>query len=246
MSRDGCRIDRCMSNSNFRHHRPDWGAQDEGCKGAESCTVVAAFMVIVSNSSVLAGEACPAGALGVSRIFEVETTGGPWYGEPHGDPNFLAPGEVVLTFDDGPSPSDTREIIAALAKECTKATFFIVGEMVALYPEIVKEVADQGHTIGTHTWSHRNLARLSLPESPVRSKRRSMLCKKPAPHPSRRFSVIHISAAASWRSTISRAAISDSLRSISILPIGACAVPRRRHKGHGGSQGEGPRHHLDA
>ena len=98
------------------------------------------------------------------EILEVDTTGGPWYGEPNGDPNFLAPGEVVLTFDDGPSPNDTREVIAALAKECTKATFFVVGEMVALYPEIVKEVAEQGHTIGTHTWSHRNLARLSLPD----------------------------------------------------------------------------------
>ena len=133
-------------------------------RGLRVGTVVAALMVIVSNSSVLAGDACPAGTLGVSRILEVDTTGGPWYGEPNGDPNFLAPGEVVLTFDDGPSPNDTREVIAALAKECTKATFFVVGEMVALYPEIVKEVAEQGHTIGTHTWSHRNLARLSLPD----------------------------------------------------------------------------------
>ncbi len=107
---------------------------------------------------------CPAGALGVSRIVEVDTTGGPWFGAPYGDPAFLAPGEVVLTFDDGPSPKDTREVLAALAKECTKATFFMVGEMVALHPEIVKEVAEQGHTIGTHTWSHPNIARLSLPD----------------------------------------------------------------------------------
>ena len=106
----------------------------------------------------------PDDTLGVSRILEVDTNGGPWYGAPNGDPNFLAPGEVVLTFDDGPSPKDTREVLAALAKECTKATFFVVGEMVALYPEIVKEVAEQGHTIGTHTWSHPNLARLSLPD----------------------------------------------------------------------------------
>ncbi|HEY8128567.1 MAG TPA: polysaccharide deacetylase family protein [Hyphomicrobium sp.] len=124
--------------------------------------------VIAASFSVMppahADEACPAGALGVSRTIEVDTTGGPWFGEPHGDRNFLAPGEVVLTFDDGPSPSDTREILAALAKECTKATFFMVGEMVAVHPEIVKEVADQGHTIGTHTWSHPNVARLSLPE----------------------------------------------------------------------------------
>lgn len=112
----------------------------------------------------LAADVCPAGALGVSRTIEVDTAGGPWFGEPHGDRNFLAQGEVVLTFDDGPSPRDTREILAALAKECTKATFFMVGEMVAVHPEIVKEVVNAGHTIGTHTWSHPNVARLALPE----------------------------------------------------------------------------------
>jgi peptidoglycan-N-acetylglucosamine deacetylase len=111
-----------------------------------------------------AEDACPAGTLGVSRTIEVDTTGGPWFGEPHGDRNFLAPGEVVLTFDDGPAPADTREILAALAKECTKATFFMVGEMVAVHPEVVKEVADQGHTIGIHSWTHPNMARLSLDE----------------------------------------------------------------------------------
>jgi len=111
-----------------------------------------------------AEDACPAGTLGVSRTIEVDTTGGPWFGEPHGDRNFLAPGEVVLTFDDGPAPADTREILAALAKECTKATFFMVGEMVAVHPEVVKEVADQGHTIGIHSWTHPNMARLTLDE----------------------------------------------------------------------------------
>jgi len=127
-------------------------------------TVVAALMVIVPNSAVHAGDTCPAGTLGVSRILEVDTSDGPWFGEPNGDPNFLAPGEVVLTFDDGPFPRVTRKVLAALAKECTKATFFVVGEMLAEHPEIVKEAAEQGHTIGTHTWTHPNLARLSLPE----------------------------------------------------------------------------------
>ena len=99
--------------------------------------------------------------LGVSRTIDVDTTGGPWFGTPEGDPNFLAPGEVVLTFDDGPAPSSTRAILAALAAECTKATFFVVGEMAATYPEVLREIDNQGHTIGTHTWSHRNLRRLS-------------------------------------------------------------------------------------
>jgi peptidoglycan-N-acetylglucosamine deacetylase len=100
-------------------------------------------------------------ALGVSRTIEVDTTGGPWFGTPEGDPSFLAPGEVVLTFDDGPAPRSTRSILAALAAECTKATFFVVGEMAAAYPDVVREIDAQGHTIGTHTWSHPNLRRLS-------------------------------------------------------------------------------------
>src|SRR5262249_13620901 len=71
------------------------------------------------------------------------------------------PGEVVLTFDDGPLPKYTQPILAALAAECTKATFFVLGEMAAEFPEMVQETAAAGHTIGTHTWSHPNLKRLS-------------------------------------------------------------------------------------
>lgn len=123
----------------------------------------AAAIVLAAGAPAYAGQdTCPAGTLGVSRVIDVDTTGGPWFGEPHGDPNFLGPKEVVLTFDDGPSPTNTRKILAALAKECTKATFFVVGEMVVLHPEVVKEVAEQGHTIGIHSWSHPNLARLPL------------------------------------------------------------------------------------
>jgi peptidoglycan/xylan/chitin deacetylase (PgdA/CDA1 family) len=125
--------------------------------------LAAATVALAANTAEADGDqTCPANALGVSRTIEVDTTNGPWFGAPHGDPNFLQPKEVVLTFDDGPSPADTREVLAALAKECTKATFFVVGEMVAVHPEIVKEVAEQGHTIGIHTWSHPNLARLPL------------------------------------------------------------------------------------
>src|SRR5512145_308781 len=97
-------------------------------------------------------------ALGVARTVEIDTRGGPWLGGQHGDPDLLRPGEVVLTFDDGPAPLTTRPILAALAAECTKATFLMIGKMAAAYPEIVREVAAAGHTVGTHTWSHPNLA----------------------------------------------------------------------------------------
>jgi peptidoglycan/xylan/chitin deacetylase (PgdA/CDA1 family) len=121
--------------------------------------------LLARPSAAQAEQACPAGALGISRVAEVDTTGGPWFGEPHGNRDFLAPGEVVLTFDDGPAPRSTRAILAALAAQCTRATFFVVGERVVEFPDVVGEIAAQGHTIGTHTWSHKNLKRLSEEQS---------------------------------------------------------------------------------
>jgi hypothetical protein len=67
----------------------------------------------------------------------------------------LAPGEVVLTFDDGPLPSTTGRVLDALAAECVRATFFVVGQMAHANPDWVQRVFDDGHTIATHTQSHR-------------------------------------------------------------------------------------------
>jgi len=100
--------------------------------------------------------------LGVSRVAQVDTTGGGLYGDQYPPQHLLQKGEVVLTFDDGPHPTYTKEILAALAAQCTKATFFNVGEMVKQYPDVAREVQAEGHTIGTHTWSHPNLGALSL------------------------------------------------------------------------------------
>ena len=118
-------------------------------------------MLLAGPGHALAQATCPVDALGVSRTIWIDASGGPQFGEPAGNRDFLAAGEVVLTFDDGPVPKYTRPILAALAAQCTQATFFSVGEMAAAYPDVVKEVAAQGHTIGTHTWSHSNLARRS-------------------------------------------------------------------------------------
>lgn len=97
--------------------------------------------------------------LGLSRIVEIDTAGGPQFGGGHGaGTDFLKDGEVILTFDDGPLRSYTRPVLRALAEECTKATFFMVGRMAAADPATVKEVAAAGHTVASHTWSHANLA----------------------------------------------------------------------------------------
>jgi peptidoglycan/xylan/chitin deacetylase (PgdA/CDA1 family) len=108
-----------------------------------------------------------ANALGVSRVAEVDTKGGGAYGDQYPPQHLLQKGEVVLTFDDGPHPTYTKEILAALKAQCTKATFFNVGEMVKQFPDVAREVQAEGHTIGTHTWSHPNLGALSLDRAKV-------------------------------------------------------------------------------
>jgi len=62
--------------------------------------------------------------------------------------------EVVLTFDDGPLPHKTSAVLDELARECVKATFFIIGRMAKQYPELVQRIHAEGHTIGTHTQNH--------------------------------------------------------------------------------------------
>ncbi|MEL7050075.1 MAG: polysaccharide deacetylase family protein, partial [Pseudomonadota bacterium] len=71
------------------------------------------------------------------------------------------PGEVVLTFDDGPLRRHTLKVLNALERHCTKATFFMVGRMAVTDPALVKEIDQRGHTVATHTWSHKNLGRQS-------------------------------------------------------------------------------------
>jgi peptidoglycan/xylan/chitin deacetylase (PgdA/CDA1 family) len=66
--------------------------------------------------------------------------------------DFLGEGEVVLTFDDGPWPGNTPAVLKALAAQCTKALFFAIGKHAIWHPEILKQVAAAGHTIGSHTW----------------------------------------------------------------------------------------------
>jgi peptidoglycan/xylan/chitin deacetylase (PgdA/CDA1 family) len=99
-------------------------------------------------------------ALGVSRVVEIDTTGGPGFGFEHFKAHdFLREGEVVLTFDDGPWPKNTPAVLAALAAHCTKAIFFPIGLHATYHPEILKQVAAAGHAIGSHTWCHQDLSK---------------------------------------------------------------------------------------
>jgi peptidoglycan/xylan/chitin deacetylase (PgdA/CDA1 family) len=97
-------------------------------------------------------------ALGVARVVAIDTTGGPGFGFEHFKQlDFLRDKEVVLTFDDGPWPGNTPSVLKTLEEECTKAIFFPIGKHAMWHPEILKQVAAHGHTIGSHTWSHANL-----------------------------------------------------------------------------------------
>jgi len=110
-----------------------------------------------------AQEPCLPGAnvLGVSRVVEIDTSSGPRFGFQYGEHDILADGEIVLTFDDGPLRAYTKPVLEALAAQCTKATFFVVGRMAVADPDMVREYARRGHTVGTHTWSHANLRTLT-------------------------------------------------------------------------------------
>ncbi len=104
-------------------------------------------------------------ALGIGRVVEIDTTGGPGFGFEHFKQlDFLRDKEVVLTFDDGPWPENTPSVLKTLANECTTGIFFSIGKHATYYPEILKQVAAAGHTIGTHTWSHATLSNKKLTE----------------------------------------------------------------------------------
>ncbi|HBB31025.1 MAG TPA: polysaccharide deacetylase family protein [Cyanobacteria bacterium UBA8803] len=61
---------------------------------------------------------------------------------------------IALTFDDGPWPHTTSQVLNILKKQNIKATFFVVGRNVKNYPHIMKQVVKDGHAIGNHTWHH--------------------------------------------------------------------------------------------
>ena len=126
----------------------------------------AALVVAMTWSAAAQAADCPRkGALGTSRILDVDVATTPRIGLksfPQTLP--LDDREVVLTFDDGPWPPTTRRVLAALARECVRATFFLIGKSAARHPEMVRKIAAEGHTIGHHSWSHRNLMRITPSE----------------------------------------------------------------------------------
>jgi peptidoglycan/xylan/chitin deacetylase (PgdA/CDA1 family) len=130
-------------------------------------TGLAVMMAGVVAAQAAKAADCPRkDALGTSRVLKVDAVTTPQVGLksfPQTLP--LADHEVVLTFDDGPWPPTTTRVLAALAQECVQATFFLIGKSAAAHPELVRRIAAEGHSVGHHTWSHRNLKHIKPNEA---------------------------------------------------------------------------------
>jgi peptidoglycan-N-acetylglucosamine deacetylase len=114
-----------------------------------------AFMVLAVTAARAAE--CPGNpdAIGTSRTIAVDPAEHPRVGTmQYSETLPLANKEVVLTFDDGPVPRYSKVVLATLAAECVKATYFLVGHMAQVYPETVREMLAGGHTLGTHSQNH--------------------------------------------------------------------------------------------
>jgi peptidoglycan/xylan/chitin deacetylase (PgdA/CDA1 family) len=123
---------------------------------------VAALIALIAWTAVAQAAGCPRQeVLGTSRVLAVDAATFPRVGLHSFTQTLpLTDKEVVLTFDDGPSPSTTTRVLTALARECVRATFFLIGRNSAAHPALVKRIAAEGHTIGHHSWSHANLAHI--------------------------------------------------------------------------------------
>ncbi len=115
----------------------------------------AALLLLAGIAPASAADCQRKDALGTSRVLVVDAKTYPRVGLksfPQTLP--LADHEVVLTFDDGPRPPSTQKVLATLAQECVKATFFLVGQSSAESPALVRREAAEGHTVAHHTYSH--------------------------------------------------------------------------------------------
>ena len=114
-----------------------------------------AGLALLSTAPAYADTCNNPDALGTSRTIVVDPREYPRIGTmqyAHTLP--LRDKEVVLTFDDGPIPKYSNQILDILASECVKATFFVVGRMAKEFPDGVRKLIRQGHSVGTHSENH--------------------------------------------------------------------------------------------
>ena len=123
-----------------------------------SAAVLSAVVGVAFGAATAArAQDCPGhpDAIGTSRVITID----PGDYQRLGTLNYqqtlpLDDHEVVLTFDDGPIPPYSNQVLDILASQCVKAVFFLVGEMAKAYPAVVRRIHDEGHTIGSHSQDH--------------------------------------------------------------------------------------------
>ena len=126
---------------------------------------------IVAGSTVLAScfmtplaqADCGPDALGTARTLTLPREAAA-YGQTQHEALPLQPGEVVLTFDDGPAPATTPQVLQALKDQCSRATFLMNGEPLLRAPELALRVRAEGHSVGMHGNTHAHAASQTVPE----------------------------------------------------------------------------------
>ena len=123
-----------------------------------SAAVLSAVVgVTLGAGTVARAQDCPGhpDAIGTSRVITIDPNDYQRLGTLNYQQTLpLDDHEVVLTFDDGPLPPYSSQVLDILASQCVKAVFFLVGEMAKAYPAVVRRVHDEGHTIGSHSQDH--------------------------------------------------------------------------------------------
>ncbi|RAI40595.1 polysaccharide deacetylase family protein [Rhodoplanes roseus] len=125
--------------------------------------LAAAAAVAAMPSAARTEPACPGrpDALGTARVLTVDPAATPRVGRKHFPQTLpLADMEVVLTFDDGPRAGRTDRVLDALARECVRASFFVLGRQALAYPALLRRISAEGHTVAHHTFDHPLLDRM--------------------------------------------------------------------------------------
>src|SRR3954463_4609466 len=154
------------SRAPFRFHRNGNGSSVFGGLRRRPLTALCVGLLISVAAQAASAADCPRppDAIGTSRTIVVDPRAHPIIGTMQYAKTLpLEDHEVVLTFDDGPLPKYSNQILDILAAHCAKATFFLVGRQAQANPEGVRKVRDAGHTVATHSQNHpSNMHRLPI------------------------------------------------------------------------------------
>jgi len=114
-----------------------------------------AVVLVLAAAPAAASTDCGPDKLGTSRVQKVGTEGGLDVGwKTYRETIPLADHEVILTFDDGPDPKYTPMVLAALADQCVRATFFAIGAKADDAPKLMRREVEEGHNVAFHTYTH--------------------------------------------------------------------------------------------